>query len=699
MKTNVAAFLFVVMGMLAAVPSTTQTVFHVAVTGNDSNPGTARKPFASLERARTAIRATHGRPHRMVLIHPGAYELKGSLELDERDSGTAVDPIVWKAAPHAIVRITGGRTLPLSEFHAVTSDPATARLDRLAVPHVLAVDLIAAGIPASAPFPAAYHGAPPGPELFFNDRRMKIARWPNRGWSTIDHIVEQGSVPRDGDSSNHPGIFAFSGDRPLRWKASEGVWLQGYWCFDWYDQVIQVGAINRADRTITLAQPHVYGLRKGNPSPRRWRALNLLEELDEPGEFYIDRITNRLYFWPPKDTIATDARLTLSTLNSPIIVLKGATGVSIEGITVECGLDNGVEITGGSNCTLNRCIVRNIRLLGVRISGGEHHRVLNCDLHDTGTGALILEGGDRRTLMPAHHEAVNNHIWNFSIHQQTSAYGLILAGVGNRASNNLIHDAPHQAVFISGNDHVFEYNEVHHVCTETDECGALYKGRNPSCRGNLIQYNYFHEIGSPMGHGNAAIYFDDGDGGDYVICNVFFRCGDPGNGPFGTVFSHGGHGITATNNLFVECKRAFGSAPWNDARWLAALNGGEDCFFPDKLLKEVDITQPPYSIHYPELAGYMHPIPGVPRISVADLNLLIGCDQVSNGNWKCSGTLNLNGSDDTGLVNRVGGSFRLRRNAPVYAWLKGFKPIPFEKIGLLDKRSGHSSRVQVAIKR
>ena len=99
--------------------------------------------------------------------------------------------------------------------------------------------------------------------------------------------------------------------------------------------------------------------------------------------------------------------------------------------------------------------------------------------------------------------------------QLTSAYGLSFAGVGNRAAHNLIHDAPHQAVFVGGNDHVFEFNEVHRVCTETDDCGALYKGRNPSWRGNQIRFNYWHDIGSPMGHGNAAVYFDD-DGGDTV---------------------------------------------------------------------------------------------------------------------------------------------------------------------------------------
>ena len=170
------------------------------------------------------------------------------------------------------------------------------------------------------------------------------------------------------------------------------------------------------------------------------------------------------------------------------------------------------------------------------------------------------------------------------------------------------------AVGISGNDHVFEYNIVRDVCTASDDAAALYKGRNPSCRGNVIRYNFWRDIGSPMGHGTAAVYFDDGDGGDTVFGNVFFRCGHPGRGSFGTVFSHGGHDNTAENNIFIECQRALGSAPWDDKRWKEAVDGGQGCEWQTRLLKEVDITQPPYTTRYPNLVGFMNPQPGqVPR--------------------------------------------------------------------------------------
>ena len=55
-----------------------------------------------------------------------------------------------------------------------------------------------------------------------------------------------------------------------------------------------------------------------------------------------------------------------------------------------------------------------------------------------------------------------------------SAGHLDLDGVGNRVAHNLIHHAPHQAIGFGGNDHVIEFNEIHNVCYESNDAGAIY---------------------------------------------------------------------------------------------------------------------------------------------------------------------------------------------------------------------------------
>jgi hypothetical protein len=307
--------------------------------------------------------------------------------------------------------------------------------------------------------------------------------------------------------------------------------------------------------------------------------------------------------------------------------------------------------------------------------------VSRCEICETGAGGVTLQGGDRRTLTPAHHEAVANHIHGFSRLQLSYANAITLGGVGNRAAHNLIHDAPHEAVAINGNDHVFEYNIVRDVVTSSDDAGALYKGRNPSCRGNMIRYNLWQDIGRPAGLGTTAIYFDDGDGGDTVFGNVFVRCGSAGAAAFGAIFSHGGHDIHADNNVFVDCPRALGSAPWDDARWKRAVNGGEDCGWTEKLLKEVDVTKPPYTTRYPELVGFMDPKPGAVRKNWAKNDVLVRCAQVSSGNWTYGKDDVFVTSDDPGFVDAAKGNYALRPDSEVFRRLPGFKPIPFERIG------------------
>ena len=69
-------------------------------------------------------------------------------------------------------------------------------------------------------------------------------------------------------------------------------------------------------------------------------------------------------------------------------------------------------------------------------------------------------------------------------------------------------------IFLAGNNCVFSYNHVDHVCYEVSDSGAFYTGRNWIDRGNVIANNTFSNItwdetivlGSPS---IQAIYLDD----------------------------------------------------------------------------------------------------------------------------------------------------------------------------------------------
>jgi hypothetical protein len=652
--------------VLLIVTTARGATLYVSPDGDDSNSGTEAQPFATLMRARDEIRRHSSSRPDTVVVHRGTYRQTATLELDARDSDTQ-----WQASAGEQVRITGGVAIDPKTLQPVKDEQILRRLPAAAREHVVVANLAALGMKSLPSWPTKLRGAAETPELFFNDQRMQIARWPDTTWATVSMIADSGATPRDGDNSNRLPVFTCADPRPRSWNADAGVWLFGEFTYDWYDEIIRVKSINRENGLITLAAPALYSVKSG-----RFYALNLLEELDTPGEYYIDATNRRLYFWPPASI--ENALIVLSTLNAPLLSIDSAKNVAIAGMTFENGLGDAIHVNGGSHVRIERCTVRNVRQIGIRASGGSDHVVESCEIYDTGTGGLQLEGGDRRTLMPSHHLASNNKIHGFSRVQRTGAYAIILAGVGNRAAHNLVYDAPHQAVLISGNDNIVEYNIIRNVVTDSEDAGALYKGRDPSCRGNLIRYNFFRDIGNPHGH-TCAVYFDDGDGGDSVIGNIFQRCG--GIEPFCAVFSHGGFDIRAENNIFIDCPGGLGSSPWAYPRWKDALNGGQDCNWPTKLLKNVDITSEVYTKHYPELIGFMNPQPTTPRQSHARNNLLVRCGQIANGNWNYDPATTWSTSDDPGFVDAAHEDLRLLPNANVFRHLPAFKPIKFEQVG------------------
>lgn len=650
--------------------------FHVAVEGKDTNTGAEDSPFGTLEGARDAIRAMKqagGLPEGgvTVWVHGGEYARKETFALTEGDSGAADRPVVYRARTGELVRLSGGMVLPAAAFAPLADAPGAERIDAEARPHVICADLKALGVAEYGTYPDQFIEPPNIPELFCDDQRMTLARWPNEGWAEIAKVVESGPAPWRNHASDKPGTFEYSGNRPERWTSSPGVWLHGYWCFDWASDTIRVAKIDPASKQITLGTNHGYGIGSGNPAPRRYRAVNVLEELDQADEYFLDREPGRLYFWPPGDI--AKAHIVLSTLSTPVIALENAAHVTFQGFTIEACRGTGVEIKGGQNCRLAACAVRNTGLDAIVIDGGEKHTVIACDIHDTGTGGVTIGGGDRKTLTPCGHEAINNHIWNVSRRRPTHAYHFQISGVGVHLVHNRLHDAPHQSIGVAGNDHLIELNEVFRSGMDSDDCGAFYMGRNPSERGTVIRHNFWHDIGSNFAHGSCAIYFDDGSGGQTVEGNLFLRAS---GGQFGAVFIHGGHDNRVENNIFIDCTRAMGHVPWNDPSWNEWLAGD---LWKTRLLEEVDITKPPYIERYPQLQGFLEPV-SKPRMNHAARNLIVHCKETSTGNWSLKDNWILDA--DPGFADAARNRAVLSDDVPLWQQAKGIKAIPFHEIGL-----------------
>ena len=200
---------------------------YVSADGSDANPGTEARPFATIERARDAIRGmkTDGAPPAggvTVWIRGGTYELDRPLRLEAGDGGVPGAPIVYRSCEGEMVRLSGGRVV--TGWKPVTEPQVLARMDPEARPHVLQADLRGFGVTDYGSVESARKWAEssPGIELFFADAPTTLARWPNAGepyarisgfpGGATPYLLRDRPVP----DSSAEGRFLYDGDRPKR---------------------------------------------------------------------------------------------------------------------------------------------------------------------------------------------------------------------------------------------------------------------------------------------------------------------------------------------------------------------------------------------------------------------------------------------------------------------------------------------------
>jgi hypothetical protein len=458
----------------------------VATTGDDTNPGTRDRPLKTLAAAQAAVRASsrRGQVPITVTLSSGTYYVGKTVVFTAADSGTKAAPVRYRGAGTAT--LSGGARLDL------TWAPSSGNVMRAQVP---------AAVSASLSFDV----------LFLNGQRQRLARYPN---------YRAGVVPFGGASSD-----AVSASRVGRWSHSPvGGFVHGLHGMRWGSEHFVIKGVN-GNNTLSLEGPlcnaRPAGLLDGSQVVE-----NILDELDAPGEWYFDRGTGELSFYPPPGTDLASALIEVAGLER-VIEFQGTSTAPVQWIDLDgfrythtsrtfakCSevilrsdwqihRGGAVFVTGAEDTTIRGSFFDAVGGAGVFVNGYNRRvSVTGNKFIGTGSSAILFMGlssavrnplfgyyastiqvsaldktpGPKTADYPAQCTASDNLIHDIGEpEKQVAGIGIDMAQ-DITVSHNSIYAVPRAGINIGDGcwgGHLVEYNDVFDTVLETGDHGAF----------------------------------------------------------------------------------------------------------------------------------------------------------------------------------------------------------------------------------
>jgi len=555
--------------------------FYVATGGDDNNPGTIDKPFATLTKARDAVRAFKKQEPEgdiTVFIRAGTYKIHETVVFGPEDSGSKNQRIIYAAYKNETPIFSSGQRI--TNFKKLKDYPEH-------LPPVARGNVWVADVPQTKGGRWRFH------VLFDGDKMLPRARGkgfkplgepPEEWWRGVFASIEEKSV------------FRFPKGTLKNWQNLDDVEIRvfpaGYTM-----NMLGLASVDEETQTARTTVQATYPILPWPwDVPSVW-VENVLEALDEPGEWVLDTHKGKLYLWPkgnePGDQIYAPMLKELVRVEGKVdefgptdipvshLVFRGLTFTKGDRDVWEkddAGIQHDWEMydkptallrfRAAEHCLVDACRFTNSGGTGVRFDlYSRYNRVQRCLFDYLGlVGVLVCGYGPGTKDVSFGNEIVNNHIHHVG-QIYRSGHGIIIwQSRDNRVANNLIHDGPRKAVLVAGvrahffdttripkenrecsrqirwnevagakgwdyivsflhvHNNIIENNEAYRMCEIGDDGAVINITGNGE--GNVIRRNYIHDI---VHDGADGVIRLDGNGrGTLITENIIYRCAPQG---------------------------------------------------------------------------------------------------------------------------------------------------------------------------
>ncbi len=552
--------------------------------------GSEQRPFPNIESALAAVSKAGG-PEKMgeavnVVLLEGDYIVKRGIVVERALSGTPKYPL--RIVGQGRVNLIGAAVADASGLREVPDASIPTSLPKRISGKLYFMDLRGKLFSKIAPPAQVGFGFPKSAsetEAFYSESEIMPARYPNEGYIPLGDVVQK-------TTGKSGGAFAWHGDRAKNWANAEGFMLSGMLNYGWAWHRL-FARVDASKKAIEIKTPFPTGLRPDGfrLAVNHYKVSHLIEELDAPNEYFIDAKNERFYVIldkaPPKG-----ARLYFSLLEDPIITLNGVDNVEVHNINFRATRGTAIWLNKCSNAEISACSFRDIGACAVSTGApypasfakkcpikarpgesagnvlSQNNTIRNCFFKNVGDDAIMLSGGDNKTLRKSGH-LVSNCRFEGNARVNLQSVQVMQSTCGGRVEHCAFSNTPYIVILYSGSENIIEKNVFDRCNSEFHDSSVVYSGRRPNDCGNVVRLNFFAECSAADKRTMlCGVYVDDGSSNHRIEKNIFCRVGTPGvRDDFSAVYFHAGGGNIVEKNIFVDCPVASSQVWWNDAHW------------------------------------------------------------------------------------------------------------------------------------